>query len=87
MPRGSYDRIILTVGTGDIRRRFGSSSHPAGGWCCRWKSGGQKSIAFEYNEDHLASLSIVDCGFMLLQGALHRPRAGKCQISPRQVCF
>jgi protein-L-isoaspartate(D-aspartate) O-methyltransferase len=65
-----YDRIILTVGAGDIT--------PA--WREQLKSGGrlvlplsfngpQKSVALEKMSGALVSLSVRDCGFMTLRGA------------------
>lgn len=69
-----YDRIILTVGAEDL----------APAWVAQLATGGrlvlplslrgaQASVAFERADDHLASMSIVDCGFMPLRGALARP--------------
>jgi protein-L-isoaspartate(D-aspartate) O-methyltransferase len=69
-----YDRIILSVGAWDIV--------PA--WCEQLKPGGrvvlplslngpQVSVAFEAAGDHLASVSIKDCGFMRLRGAFAGP--------------
>lgn len=69
-----YDRIILTVGAEDL----------APAWIDQLATGGrlvlplslrgaQRSVAFERAEDHLTSVSIVDCGFMPLRGALAGP--------------
>jgi protein-L-isoaspartate(D-aspartate) O-methyltransferase len=69
--RAPYDRIILTVGAADIS--------PA--WIDQLKEGGrlvlplslrgiQRSVAFERRGDHLESVSVVDCGFMPMRGAL-----------------
>ena len=69
-----YDRIILTVGTWDI----------APAWIEQLARDGrlvlplslrhvQKSVAFEWRNNHLESVSIADCGFMRLRGAFAGP--------------
>lgn len=71
---GPYDRIILTVGAWDL----------APAWPEQLAGGGrlvlplslrsvQRSVAFERSSDHLASVSIVNCGFMSLRGELADP--------------
>ncbi|MGQ0551285.1 MAG: methyltransferase, FxLD system [Armatimonadota bacterium] len=65
-----YDRIILTVGASDITP----------GWIEQLRSGGrlllplsikgpQMCVAFERADGHLESVSIEECGFMMLRGA------------------
>lgn len=69
-----YDRIILTASAEDL----------AASWVEQLAAGGrlvlplslraaQRSVAFERAGDHLASVSIVDCGFMPLRGVFARP--------------
>ena len=71
-----YDRIMLTVGAWDI----------APAWVHQLADGGrllvplslrgtQRSIAFEQTDGALASVSIVDCGFMPMRGELAGPAA------------
>ena len=73
-PLAPYDRIILTVGAGDIT--------PA--WREQLKADGllllplklrdpQVSVVFAHASDHLASISVRACGFMMLRGAFAEP--------------
>lgn len=75
---GPYDRMILTVGAWDL----------APAWLEQLADGGrlvlplslrgmQRSVAFERSGDHLASVSIVNCGFMPLRGALADPEPAR----------
>jgi len=80
-----YDRIILTVGASDITP----------GWREQLRSGGrlllplsikgpQMCVAFERADGHLESVSIEECGFMMLRGAFagasRRVRLGEITI-------
>ncbi len=82
-----YDRIILTVGASDIT--------PA--WHEQLKPGGrlllpltlrepQVSVAFEQVDDHLASVSVRACGFMMLRGAFAEP-AFRVQVGAEPLLF
>ncbi|MGI9059516.1 MAG: methyltransferase, FxLD system [Ktedonobacteraceae bacterium] len=82
-----YDRIILTVGASDIT--------PA--WHDQLKPGGrlllpltlrepQVSVAFEQVDDHLASVSVRACGFMMLRGAFAEPTF-RVQLGPEPLLF
>jgi protein-L-isoaspartate(D-aspartate) O-methyltransferase len=73
-PEAPYDRIIATVGVWDL----------APAWLDQLASGGrlvvpldlrgaQVSVAFEREDGHWASRSVVPCGFMRLRGALAGP--------------
>ena len=73
-PEAPYDRIIATVGVWDL----------APSWLDQLASGGrlvvpldlhgaQVSVAFEREDGHWASRSVVPCGFMRLRGALAGP--------------
>lgn len=92
-----YDRIILTVGAEVIAPAWREQLAPGGKLVMPLgiRSGGpQKSIAFQLRGDELVSISMSDCGFMMLQGAFtHQkpvvtqfgPRDGLVMISPRAL--
>jgi protein-L-isoaspartate(D-aspartate) O-methyltransferase len=74
LPGAPYDRIILTVGAWDV----------APPWIQQLSDQGrlvlplsihrvQKSVAFERRGHYLESVSVSDCGFMRLRGALAGP--------------
>jgi protein-L-isoaspartate(D-aspartate) O-methyltransferase len=66
-----YDRIILTVAAADISQAWSDQLAPDGRLVLPLSlRGSQRSVAFEHDGDHLASVSVVDCGFMPLRGAL-----------------
>jgi protein-L-isoaspartate(D-aspartate) O-methyltransferase len=69
-PAGApFDRIILTVGAPDIMPAWREQLKPAGRLVLPLLlNGPMKSIAFERVDDHLASVSVQDCGFMSLRG-------------------
>lgn len=78
-----YDRIILTVGAGDI----------APAWAAQLTEGGllvlpltigaaQFSIAFVKHGDTLQSRSLVPCGFMPLRGSMAQGDSGGTSVSP-----
>lgn len=81
--RAPYDRIILTVGAGDI----------APAWAAQLAVGGilllpltigtaQFSVAFEKRGDTLHSRSLVPCGFMPLRGSMAAGDSGSTSVSP-----
>jgi protein-L-isoaspartate(D-aspartate) O-methyltransferase len=73
-PGAPYDRIILTVGAWDILPAW-AGQLAAGGRLVLPLSLGpalQYSIAFQAADGHLASVSVLPCGFMRLRG----PSAG-----------
>lgn len=64
-----YDRIILTVGVGDIAPAWWEQLKPQGRMVLPLSiKGPQLSIAFEPAGDHLVSLSVELCGFVRLRG-------------------
>lgn len=66
-----YDRIILTAAARDLAPAWWDQLGPRGRLVLPLSlRGPQRSVAFERAGDHLESVSIVDCGFMPLQGAL-----------------
>ncbi|HBY95779.1 MAG: methyltransferase, FxLD system [Ardenticatenaceae bacterium] len=78
-----YDRIILTVGAGDVAPAW-REQLSAGGRLVLPLSlkGPQKAVAFEPVDRHLASVSVRDCGFMRLRGAFAEPSGTSIQIGP-----
>lgn len=69
-----YDRIILTAGAEDLASAWVEQLAPGGRLVLPLSlRGAQRSVAFERAGDHLASVSIADCGFMPLRGTLARP--------------
>ncbi len=80
-PAGApYDRIILTAAARDLAPAWWAQLAPGGRLVLPLVlRGSQRSVAFERaGEDVLESVSIVDCGFMLLRGEL----AGDDPIRP-----
>jgi protein-L-isoaspartate(D-aspartate) O-methyltransferase len=70
-----YDRIILTVGASDITPAWWEQLARGGRLVLPlWLWGGQKSVAFEWEDDHLVSRSIAGCGFMVLRGDFAGPQ-------------
>lgn len=70
-----YDRIVLTVGASDITPAWWDQLARGGRLVLPlWLWGGQKSVAFEWEDDHLVSRSVADCGFMLLRGDFTGPQ-------------
>jgi protein-L-isoaspartate(D-aspartate) O-methyltransferase len=76
---GPYDRVILTVGADDILPAWVEQLKPEGVLVLPLAIYGlQKSVAFVHQGDHLASVSLFDCGFMRLRGpfaAVPEPQA------------
>ncbi|MBN1137754.1 MAG: methyltransferase, FxLD system [Anaerolineae bacterium] len=79
-----YDRIILSVGAWDIAPAWWEQLKPRGRLVLPLSlPGGQKSIAFEQQGDHLSSRSVMDCGFVNLRGAVANPHPGRrVQLGP-----
>jgi protein-L-isoaspartate(D-aspartate) O-methyltransferase len=66
-----FDRIILTAAARDLAPAWWDQLAPGGRLVLPLDlRGPQRSVAFERAGDHLESVSIVDCGFMPLQGEL-----------------
>ena len=64
-----YDRIILSVGASDIHPAWREQLKPKGRLVLPLSIRvAQESVAFEPAGDHLRSVSIKDCSFMLLRG-------------------
>jgi protein-L-isoaspartate(D-aspartate) O-methyltransferase len=86
-----YDRIILTVGAWDIAPAWLEQLKPGGRIVLPLSlAGPQVSIAFEPADGHLASISIMDCGFMRLRGAFAVPEETSLKLGPEpglQVSF
>lgn len=78
-----YDRIILSVGAGDIVPAWWAQLRPGGRLVLPLEivGGVQKSVAFERLDDHMESFSVKDCGFMNLRGAFAR-RAKSIELGP-----
>lgn len=68
-----YDRIILTVGAWDIAPSWWDQLKPGGRLLLPLDIAGQKSVAFQQQDEHLSSFSVRDCGFMPLRGAFADP--------------
>jgi protein-L-isoaspartate(D-aspartate) O-methyltransferase len=72
--RAPYDRIIATVGVWDLAPAWLSQLAPDGRILVPLDLGGlQRSVAFEAADGHLASRSVVPCGFMRLRGPFAGP--------------
>jgi protein-L-isoaspartate(D-aspartate) O-methyltransferase len=73
-PGAPYDRIILTVGSEDIAPAWRDQLHPQGRLLLPLSLRVvQESVAFQPAGDHLESVSVRDCGFMMLRGAFAEP--------------
>ncbi|GAB3520611.1 hypothetical protein GCM10027402_09250 [Arthrobacter monumenti] len=69
-----YDRIICTAGARDLTPSWTNQLADGGRMVLPLSLRGmQLSVGFEAAGDHLASVSLVDCGFMPLRGALAGP--------------
>ncbi|MGH3157325.1 MAG: methyltransferase, FxLD system [Streptosporangiaceae bacterium] len=72
-----YDRIIVTAGAWEITPAWIGQLSADGALVAPLSLPGvlQYSVAFEHAGDHLASTSILACGFMRLRGAFAGPEA------------
>jgi protein-L-isoaspartate(D-aspartate) O-methyltransferase len=70
-----YDRIVLTVGAWDIAPPWLAQLKPVGRLLLplALRTGALKSVAFERSDNHLASVSVRDCGFIMLRGVAAGP--------------
>jgi protein-L-isoaspartate(D-aspartate) O-methyltransferase len=69
-----YDRIILTVGSEDIVPAWRDQLKPQGRLLLPLSLRVvQESVAFQPAGEHLESVSVHDCGFMMLRGAFGEP--------------
>ena len=83
-----FDRIILTVGAPDVTPAWWEQLKPDGRIVLPLMfKGTMKSIAFERAEDHLASLSVKDCGFIQLRGDFAAADSNRVQIGPDPDLF
>lgn len=77
-----YDRIILSVGAWDIAPAWLAQLKPGGRLVLPLSlRGPQRSIAFDWDGEVLRSVSVQDCGFMLMRGAFAGPQ-GTVEIGP-----
>jgi protein-L-isoaspartate(D-aspartate) O-methyltransferase len=78
-----FDRIILTVGAPDITPSWWNQLRLDGRLVLPLLlKGSMKSIAFEQAGDHLASLSVTDCGFIPLRGDFASTQPNRVQLGP-----
>ena len=78
-----FDRIILTVGAPDISPAWWEQLKPDGRIVLPLMlKGSMKSVAFERADDHLASLSVQDCGFIQLRGDFAATGSNQVQLGP-----
>jgi protein-L-isoaspartate(D-aspartate) O-methyltransferase len=83
-----FDRIILTVGAPDITPAWWKQLKPKGRIVLPLMfKGSMKSIAFEWVEDHLASLSVKDCGFIQLRGDFAATDLNEVHLGPNQNLY
>jgi len=72
--RAPYDRIILTAAAWDIAPAWREQLAPAGRLLLPLSlRAAERSVAFERAGDHLVSVSVRDCDFVWLRGALAGP--------------
>jgi protein-L-isoaspartate(D-aspartate) O-methyltransferase len=74
-PAGPYDRIIVTAGAWDLAPAWWEQLAAGGRLVVplSLRGGIQRSVAFDADGDGWEAVSIVDCGFMPLRGALAEP--------------
>jgi protein-L-isoaspartate(D-aspartate) O-methyltransferase len=78
-----FDRIILTVGAPDVTPAWWEQLKPDGRIVLPLMlKGSMKSVALEAVDDHLASLSVKDCGFIQLRGDFASTGAKEIQMGP-----
>ena len=77
-----YDRVVLTVGAGDIVPAWREQLEQDGRLLLPLEiSGGmQLSVAFHQVDNHMESLSVRDCGFMMLRRAFARESMNTVQL-------
>jgi protein-L-isoaspartate(D-aspartate) O-methyltransferase len=81
--RAPYDRIILTVGAWDLAPSWIQQLADGGRLLVPLSvRGAQRSVAFEQMDGALASVSIIDCGFMPMRGALAGPASARPLARP-----
>ncbi len=69
-----YDRVIVTASASDLAPEWSGQLRPDGRLVLPLSLRGiQQSVALERAGDHLASVSVVPCGFMPLAGRLAGP--------------
>ncbi|HEV8641111.1 MAG TPA: methyltransferase, FxLD system [Methylomirabilota bacterium] len=77
-----YDRIILTVGAGDVAPAWREQLKRGGRLVLPLMVGGaQKSVAFEPGDRHLVSVSVKECLFIPLRGAF-APAVTRLPLGP-----
>lgn len=83
-PAGApYDRIILTVGAWDIAPAWVHQLAVGGRLLVPLSvRGAQRSVAFTQADGALASVSVVDCGFMPMRGELAGPASARPLARP-----
>ena len=76
---GPYDKIILTVGAWDIAPAWREQLKPGGRLLIPLSIRAlyRLSVAFQRADDHMESVSIKNCGFMLLRGAFAGRATGR----------
>ncbi len=78
-----FDRIILTVGAPDITPAWWEQLKTDGRIVLPLMlKGSMKSVAFEKMDDHMASLSVQDCGFIQLRGDFASTGSTEVQLGP-----
>ncbi len=83
-----FDRIILTVAAPDIVPAWWDQLKPGGRIVLPLQlRGSMKSVAFERVDDHLASISVKDCGFIPLRGDFALPLPNRVQAGPDPGLF
>ncbi len=77
--RAPYDRIVLTVGAWDILPQWIEQLRDDGRIVLplALSSNAQKSVALVKRGDYLESVSVRDCGFIMMRGAFAGPN---CQV-------
>jgi protein-L-isoaspartate(D-aspartate) O-methyltransferase len=83
-----FDRIILTVGAPDVAPAWWDQLKRDGRLVLPLLlRGSMKSVAFERVNEHLASLSVNDCGFIPLRGDFASKLAERIQLGPDSGLF
>jgi protein-L-isoaspartate(D-aspartate) O-methyltransferase len=83
-----FDRIILTVGAPDITPAWWDQLKPNGRLVLPLMlKGSMKSIAFKRVNNHLASISVKDCGFLPLRGDFASRHSDRVPLGPDQGLY